>query len=111
VEEQRSLPKQGSDRLRAFFEYWTLKEAHLKAVGLGLSYPIARIQIGHGPTPFLKRCAKVDGLSGNDWTVNVWCLGDDAIAAACVGQADSLFTIQPFPLAGDLLDTWRLDKT
>jgi 4'-phosphopantetheinyl transferase len=30
---------------RSFFEYWTLKEAYLKGIGRGLSYPLEAVHI------------------------------------------------------------------
>jgi len=38
VEELRSLPK--IDQRTVFFDYWTLKEAYIKARGLGLALPL-----------------------------------------------------------------------
>ncbi|UEM24977.1 4'-phosphopantetheinyl transferase superfamily protein (plasmid) [Skermanella mucosa] len=43
VADLRSLPPAG--RTRRFFTYWTLKEAYIKARGLGLSIPLDRFAI------------------------------------------------------------------
>ena len=47
----RALP--ASEQRDRFFDYWTLKEAYLKARGLGLSLPLAHfafhLQPGHAP--------------------------------------------------------------
>lgn len=35
----------GRDRFESFFAYWTCKEAYVKAIGHGLSYPMARFTV------------------------------------------------------------------
>ncbi len=37
-----------SDRLRTFFRYWTLKEALLKVLGVGLQWPLREIEVDLG---------------------------------------------------------------
>ncbi len=50
----------GEERQRAFFQIWTAKEAFLKAVGMGLTVPLDRIEVGLGPDG-RTRLASVDG--------------------------------------------------
>jgi len=50
VEELFRLPE--SERLPRFFDYWTLKEAYIKARGMGLALPLSRFSFqlgGSGP--------------------------------------------------------------
>jgi 4'-phosphopantetheinyl transferase len=47
--EQRQIAAlPASDRMRTFFRYWTLKEALLKVVGVGLQRPLREIEIDLG---------------------------------------------------------------
>jgi 4'-phosphopantetheinyl transferase len=47
--EQRQIAAlPASDRMRTFYRYWTLKEALLKVVGVGLQQPLREIEIDLG---------------------------------------------------------------
>ncbi|MBE7381587.1 MAG: 4'-phosphopantetheinyl transferase superfamily protein [Leptolyngbya sp. SIO1E4] len=97
-EEQACLSAAPAERLNDFFRYWTVKEAHLKAIGLGLSYPMTDVQVAWQPAPYLVRPAQTKAGSPHAWTVKLWHPTETAIAAACVGQADSRLSIRFFPL-------------
>jgi 4'-phosphopantetheinyl transferase len=64
----RSLPKEL--QLERFYSYWTLKEAYIKARGLGLSLPLQEFSFGFDEmeTPSLKI---VEPLGGHpdEWQV------------------------------------------
>lgn len=97
VNEQANLAKASREPLRSFFKHWTVKEAHLKAIGLGLSYPMTEVEIDWTPYPKLARPAVVEGHKLADWTVRLWSPAEDAIAAVCVGRSDCAIQIRPFP--------------
>ena len=42
---------QGDDRRKRFFDLWTLKEAYIKAVGMGLALPLTSITLHVDPGP------------------------------------------------------------
>lgn len=85
--EQATLPDEPTARLRRFLEYWAIKEAHLKALGLGLSYPMTAVQVSLTPTPFIERPGQPEDAFVPNWWTQVWCPEVGAIAAVCVGQS------------------------
>lgn len=67
-----------------FLQYWTLKESYLKAVGLGISVPLAEVRFALGPEP---RAMFTGSLAGADqgWTFTLTELGPShylAVAAS-----------------------------
>lgn len=56
---------QGRDRVEAFFRFWTLKEAFMKALGLGMSLPLDDFDISApGTEPRLARLAGAPDAPG-----------------------------------------------
>ena len=94
--EQSTLPITQTARLESFLKHWTVKEAHLKAIGLGLSYPMTDIEIAWLPEPELVIPAKIEAPPAK-WTVKLWYPADDAIAAVCVGRSASQIVMRSFP--------------
>ncbi|MGF1524160.1 MAG: 4'-phosphopantetheinyl transferase family protein [Leptolyngbyaceae cyanobacterium] len=94
--EQATLPTAPAARLEGFFKHWTVKEAHLKAIGLGLSYPMTDVEIAWYPEPTLAIPAKI-AESPAQWTVKLWYPASDAIAAACIGRSESWVVMRAFP--------------
>lgn len=97
VNEQSNIPTSHIKRLESFLKYWTLKEAHLKAIGVGLSYPMTKVEIAWLPEPKLVIPAKTI-KAPEGWTVKLWSLANDVIAAVCIGQLNSQIVIRAFPL-------------
>ena len=93
--EQTALPTSHLEKLESFFKHWTVKEAHLKAIGLGLSYPMTDVEIAWLPEPKLVIPAKINKASA-EWTIKLWYLANDAIGAVCVGQSNSQVIIRSF---------------
>ena len=83
--EQATLPPTPTARLQTFLHYWTIKEAHLKAIGQGLSYPMRAVQVSLHPLQ-LEQPAQVDHPP-SAWALHLWSPGPGAIAAACIGES------------------------
>ena len=96
-QERDSLTLDPTAQLTHFLQYWTLKEAHLKAVGLGLSYPLQQVQVTLHPEPAIICPAHLPNGPITTWQAELWQPDPDAIAAVCVGQ--TACTIQRFNLA------------
>lgn len=56
----------GGDWRRRFLIYWTLKEAYLKARGLGISVPLSEISFSVEPSPRISFLGSLEGTS-TDW--------------------------------------------
>lgn len=96
AEERLSLAPDSAGELATFLQYWTIKEAHLKAVGLGLSYPLEKVQVTLQPQPAIRRPVHLLDCSVQAWAVKLWQPDSEAIAAVCIGQPDC--AIQVFSL-------------
>mgnify|MGYP001803108131 FL=1 len=81
--EQATLPVDEGDRTRAFIHYWTLKEAHLKAIGQGLSYAIHKVEVLWGHPPCLSLPAKLPNQNPLPWHLRTWYPADSLVAAVC----------------------------
>jgi 4'-phosphopantetheinyl transferase len=69
-----SLPE--NKRKEAFFSYWTRKEAFVKAVGDGLSYPLDKFDVSLAPG----EPARLLGIRGNRADIKQWSIHDLEIA-------------------------------
>lgn len=60
----------GKAQNQAFFNGWTRKEAFLKALGMGLSYPLKQVEVTMSPEDPAKFIALYDkNLNMNDWSL------------------------------------------
>lgn len=84
-EESKIIDSQNDEaQIQAFFNGWTRKEAFLKALGLGLSYPLKQVEV----TMAASEPAKFIALYDNKLDIRQWSLYDlkpiDKFAAALV---------------------------
>jgi 4'-phosphopantetheinyl transferase len=101
-----------SDR---FFDYWTLKEAYIKAKGIGLSMPLDRFSFGF-PTD-TKIAFSVDKDLGDDatyWRFWQYYPADEYVVAICVervsDEAPEVLATSIIPATGEArfeLPDWR----
>jgi len=88
----------GADDLTRFFMHWTLKEAYIKAVGVGLGFDLQRAEFvcSHGldqaeaaPGGQRRRCAtatiRIDGVARPEWKFLIESLDDHHIVAIARG--------------------------
>jgi 4'-phosphopantetheinyl transferase len=102
VAELRSLPLAQQDA--AFFACWTRKEAFVKALGQGLSYPLQRFQVSLAPgeEPHLVTVDS-DRRARQHWSLlDLGCLPTHRAALVVEGNETSLtlLTPQDFPPEG-----------
>jgi 4'-phosphopantetheinyl transferase len=93
---ERALVLQGASQ-EVFFRLWTRKEAWLKAVGTGLSFPLKAIDVADAAMPIITSAAAIDGVPPSeiiDLPV------DSGYAAACAIS-------EP----GCRIHLWRLEET
>jgi 4'-phosphopantetheinyl transferase len=82
-EYERFVRVADSERTRAFFQIWTLKESFLKGIGSGLSVAPERVEVSFYPDePKLLGCPAEQIQDVNEWTLRSLSIGDEDYAAA-----------------------------
>jgi 4'-phosphopantetheinyl transferase len=102
VRDLRALPP--ADQGRAFFDYWTLKEAYIKARGMGLALPLDQFAftLGAGVPPSIRFAAGFgdDAARWQFW--QAWATPDHRLALAVERDGADL-PVRLRPLRGDAL--------
>jgi len=78
---------QGSEQLEYFYSLWTLREAYVKARGIGLSFPTCklRFRIRHEADIDIEFDESIDDDRKN-WMVHLWRPGPEHIAAVAIAR-------------------------
>lgn len=90
VEEREAiLAPPVEERLARFFEFWTLKESYIKAVGKGLSIPLSSFSIRLNKDGF----AELEGAEGRKWFLRMYPLSAEYKMAVCAAAPDLPTTV------------------
>ena len=87
AEHAELIQLQGTEQLEYFYSRWTLREAYVKARGIGLSFPTRklRFRIRHAADIDIEFDGSIDDNSEN-WMINLWRPGTEHIAAVAVAR-------------------------
>ncbi|KAJ3681036.1 hypothetical protein LUZ60_015525 [Juncus effusus] len=72
------------ETLNTFFRYWGLKEAYVKAIGVGLSFGLHRLELHH--MNWIDICVYVDGEISMDWRFCIFELENNHLACIAKGH-------------------------
>jgi 4'-phosphopantetheinyl transferase len=89
--------KSEEDGLRAFFQFWTAKEAVLKATSLGLTLELSKLEIGLKPLRILalEESAKIRGAN---WHLTAFSPAEGYSGALAVAEQPSCLKYRDFAL-------------
>jgi 4'-phosphopantetheinyl transferase len=99
------LTVERSHRIKAFFDCWTRKEAFVKALGDGLSYPLDRFQVTLRPED-PPRFVNIDGIPGSstEWSLRDISPREDYAAAVAIEKLDHSMRVLKFDDASACAD-------
>jgi 4'-phosphopantetheinyl transferase len=80
--------RRGVDRTRAFYQFWTAKEALLKGEGGGLTLPLDRCRFTLGEVPLGLVVEDLPAVAESDWRVYPLSVGPEHSAAVAVADGD-----------------------
>jgi 4'-phosphopantetheinyl transferase len=75
----------GGARVQAFYECWTRKEALVKAMGVGIGFPLARIDLPILPEDGRVELQSVD-MPVSFWLVRTTCVPDEFVVSIAFGE-------------------------
>lgn len=68
----------------AFFQIWTLKEAFIKALGLGLSFPLKDFDVAIENSKVYMKAIRAENLQAEDWSLHSFSIDKDFMAALAI---------------------------
>jgi 4'-phosphopantetheinyl transferase len=84
------------EREKAFFTYWTRKEAYVKATGIGLSTPLQSFRVIVNPeAPANLVVLEHEATPSKSWTLHDLCLAPDYAGAVAYGDEQRPVSIFP----------------
>jgi 4'-phosphopantetheinyl transferase len=96
--ERDEIARKGKeDGLRAFFQFWTAKEAILKATSLGLSLELSKLEIGLAPLRILGAEDSVK-INGANWHLTAFSPAEGYSGALAVPAEPSRLDYRDLPL-------------
>ncbi|VAW82042.1 hypothetical protein MNBD_GAMMA13-918 [hydrothermal vent metagenome] len=76
-----------NEQLQYFYRHWTLREAYVKARGIGLSFPTNKIQLTVHSNTDIELCFDASIKDqGENWMLRLWQIGAEHILAMAVAQ-------------------------
>ncbi len=91
----RWLELSAPERVPAFFEIWTRKEAYIKACGGGLSLPLSRFEVSFGKDhPCRLRSVEWDPAESDRWTMADLDAGEGFRGALAVARKNPVLIVQ-----------------
>ncbi|KAI8061270.1 4'-phosphopantetheinyl transferase superfamily [Thamnidium elegans] len=88
TQQELELIKSNQDQelqLRTFYELWACKESYIKAIGVGLSLDLSKLDFRNENDQIILR---LDGKDLTSWTFHLSSLDKDTIAVVCYGSPD-----------------------
>ena len=98
------LSTPAEQRLEAFFHCWTRKEAFVKAIGEGLSYPLNQFQVTLRPDADAK-LVSIEGSTTGKWLLHAVTPWPTYVAAVAVEDRHCRFRILKFETPADVVQT------
>ncbi|KAG2235132.1 hypothetical protein INT48_006513 [Thamnidium elegans] len=90
TQQELELIKSNQDQelqLRTFYELWACKESYIKAIGVGLSLDLSKLDF-RNENDQVHVCLFLDGKDLTSWTFHLSSLDKDTIAVVCYGSPD-----------------------
>lgn len=83
---------------KVFFQIWTLKEAFIKALGLGLSFPLKDFDVAIDDSKAYLAAVRGHNLHARDWTLHSFPISDDFMGALAIKSQIKDFDFYKFSL-------------
>lgn len=87
------------DKILGFFNAWTRKEAFIKAIGMGMYFPLKNFSVSFAPgQPERLLDLQDTRYQKEDWVLKHFDISETVIAAVAIDTIQPIYTIQQAPL-------------